>query len=332
MTLKTTAHLADVKNRIEEALKLSEALTAHYVQEKNHQSAIELYLKLVEAQPENGELRTTLIRFYEMAEDSVSAVEQWLALAQLHCRNEAWEDGVSAYQKVLALDEGRSEIHYQLARLYLEKLGDPNAALLEFQRVFELDPGNTQAMSKYVRILLRLGKAEAAAQVLTKLVEVNPEASEVRDAVTKDFRQRIDGEPADLRARFVYGELCYHLQDLDSAIEQFQQTRRDRAFELRSYNMLGLCFAEKTGFVMLDLAIRQFRKGLETPGFSEQEYLELRYNLAMLQYRNNRLQEALQELKDCYAVDIAYRDVRDWIRRIENEIAGGPKVNRGPQK
>ena len=83
---------------------------------------------------------------------------------------------------------------------------------------------------------------------------------------------------------------------------------------------------------MLDLAIRQFRRGLETPGFSEQEYLELRYNLAMLQYKNNRLQESLQELKDCYAVDIAYRDVREWIRRIENEIAGGPKVNRGPQK
>jgi hypothetical protein len=96
--------------------------------------------------------------------------------------------------------------------------------------------------------------------------------------------------------------------------------------------MLGLCFAEKTGYYMLDLAVRQFRKGLETPGFSEQEYLELRYNLAMLQYRNNRLQEALQELKDCYAVDIAYRDVREWIRKIENDIAGGPKVNRAPQK
>jgi hypothetical protein len=48
--------------------------------------------------------------------------------------------------------------------------------------------------------------------------------------------------------------------------------------------MLGLCFAEKSGFNMLDLAIRQFRRGLETQGHSEQEYLEIRYNLALLQY------------------------------------------------
>jgi tetratricopeptide (TPR) repeat protein len=320
------------QGRIEEALKQSESLTAHFILEKDHANAIELYQKLVEAQPENADLRKHLIRFYEMAQDSASAAEQWLSLAQLYCRFESWEEGVAAYTRVLELDDSRAEIHYQLARIYLEKMGDAALALQEFHRVYELDPGNTQAMSKYIRILLRLSKADSAAEVIRRLTEVNPEAADVKDSVMKDFRQRIDSEPSDLRARFVFGELCYHLGELDHAIEQFQQTRRDRSFELKSYNMLGLCFAEKTGFNMLDLAIRQFRKGLETPGFSEQDYLELRYNLAMLQYRNNRLQEALQELKDCYAVDIAYRDVREWIRRIENEIAGGPKVNRAPQK
>ena len=313
------------QNRVDEALKQAAPLTAYYAETQNAAEAIVLYGRLIDAQPDNPELRKQLIHFYGMAGDTGSAAEQWLALAQLFCRHEDWQQGVEAYHRVLELDENRPEIHYQLARLYLEKLNNTNRALQEYARVYELDPGNTQAMAKYVRILLRLSKADQAAAVLKRLAEVNPEADEVRASVMKDFRSRIEAEPTDLRARFVFGELCFHLGEVDLAIEQFQQTRRDRAFELKSYNMLGLSFAEKTGFNMHDLAIRQFRKGLETAGFSEQEYLELRYNLAMLQYRSGRLQEALQELKDCYAVDIAYRDVREWIRRIENELAGGAK-------
>ena len=88
-----------------------------------------------------------------------------------------------------------------------------------------------------------------------------------------------------------------------------------------SYNMLGMCFAKKKGFNMLDLAIKQFKKGLETRGHGEQAYLELRYNLAMIQYQNGRIAEALNDFKECYRVDIAYRDVRSWIEKIETELA-----------
>ena len=72
---------------------------------------------------------------------------------------------------------------------------------------------------------------------------------------------------------------------------------------------------------MLDLAIKQFKKGLETRGHSEQSYLELRYNLAMIQYQNGRMSEALSDFKECYRVDITYRDVRSWIEKIETELA-----------
>ena len=88
-----------------------------------------------------------------------------------------------------------------------------------------------------------------------------------------------------------------------------------------SYNMLGLCFAKKKGFNMLDLAIKQFKRGLEIKGHSEQAHLELRYNLATIQYQNGRYTESLADFKECYRVDIAYRDVRSWIDKIESELA-----------
>ncbi|MCE7874164.1 tetratricopeptide repeat protein [bacterium CPR1] len=321
--------LADVYldvGRIEEAIKHTDTLTQHYLATMDHQTAIALYARLVDALPENTELREKLIKFYEVAQDPQNALAQWLILAELHEQNGRHEQAVTAYRKALDLDESRDDLHYRLALLYSEPLQNPNAALQELQRVHELNPGHVDAMERYVRMLLASGKAREGSEVILKLEKANKNGARVRQAVLDEFRDKIEAEPTDLRTRFTYGETCFHLQALDMAIEQFQFTRRDQAYELPSYNMLGMCFAEKTGFNMLDLAIKQFRKGLETKGHSEQDYLELRYNLAMLQYRNNRLQEALQELKDCYAVDIAYRDVREWIRRIESEIAGGPKV------
>jgi tetratricopeptide (TPR) repeat protein len=325
-------HLVEVyldSNRVSEALQQSEALTEHYLQTQDHANAINLYRRLVAVQPENIDLREKLIRFYNFAQDRDSAMDEWLAVAQLHSRRESWELAVRAYQNLLEMDPGRGEVYYQLARIYMEKLQNPTGALHAFEKVYELEPGHVEAMSRFVRMLLRMGKADMAARVLKTLEKANPEeGAKVRTAILTDFRSRIENAPTDLRARFVYGELCFHLDELDAAIEQFQQTRRDRGYELKSFNMLGMCFAEKKGFNMVELAVKQFRKGLETPGHPEGEYLELRYNLAMLQYRNNRFQEALQELRDCQAVDITYRDVREWIRRIESEIAGGPKVSR----
>ncbi|MCA9792493.1 MAG: tetratricopeptide repeat protein, partial [Candidatus Eremiobacteraeota bacterium] len=314
--------------KVPAALQQSEALTEHYLTTKDHQTAIELYKRLVEADSENVELRERLIKFYNMAEDSTNAMEQWLVLAGLHRANERYAQAVDCYRRALELDESRVDLHYELAQIHVDHLDDIESAMRQFRRVYELAPTNLEAMERYIRMLLDAGSAGEAGEVLNKLVESSDSGDQVREALLSELKAKIERDPADMSARFNYGELCFHLGELDLGIEQFQQTRRDPAFELKSYNMLGLCFAEKTGFNMLDLAIKQFRKGLETRGHSDQDYLELKYNLAMLQYRNGRLQESLQELKDCYAVDIAFKDVREWVRRIEAEIAGGPRFPR----
>jgi len=178
-------------------------------------------------------------------------------------------------------------------------------------------------MDRYARLLIEQRKAREAAEVLNRLVETQPEAGEAsRDRILSEYKERIAAEPTDWTTRFVYGEVCYFLNRVEDAVEQFQKTRSDRDHELRSYNMLGLAFARNPRFG-LDLAVRQFRRGLETKGHAEQDYLELRYNLAMLLYQNHRMQEALTELKDILAVDVAYRDVDEWVRLLQEEIAGG---------
>jgi tetratricopeptide (TPR) repeat protein len=213
------------------------------------------------------------------------------------------------------------ELQHRLALLYAEKIGDKVAALTQLRKLFQLAPERLDAVKMYIDILLTEEQVSEAGQVLQQLEQAGGESLVIKDDVIDSLRSRVETNPSDLKARFNYGELCYHLGDLDHAIEQFQQTRRNPDFELLSYNMLGLCFAKKKGFNMLDLAIKQFKKGLETKGHTEQAYLELRYNLAMIQYQNGRISEALTDFKECYRVDITYRDVRSWIEKIETELA-----------
>lgn len=309
--------------RVSAALEQAEALTEHYLDTKNHHTAIYLYSRLVEADPENVELQERLVKFYGLAGDPENAKSRWIGISDLHERNGRYERAAEAVQKALELDESQLDLLFRLALLYAEKLGDNQAALSQLRKLFQLAPDRTDAVKMYIDLLLKEEQVSEAGQVLQRLEQAGGDGVEIKTNVIALLKASVEANPADLKARFNYGELCYHLGDLDHAIEQFQQTRRHPDFELISYNMLGLCFASKRGYMMLDLAIKQFQKGLESKGRSEQDYLEIRYNLAMVQYQNGRAKEALVELKECYNVDIAYRDVLSWIQKIEGELASG---------
>jgi len=305
------------------ALRNSQPLTELYLETQDTGPAIELYRRLTQADPKSLDLRRRLLEFYEMAGRHDDVLEQLLVLADLHEASGREREAVQVLQRALEVAPTRDDLHYRLARLYDEKLGSLPGALNEFRKVFELNPGHSEAMDRYARLLMEQRKAREAAEVLNRLVETQPEAGEAsRDRILSEYKERIAAEPTDWTTRFVYGEVCYFLNRVEDAVEQFQKTRSDRDHELRSYNMLGLAFARNPRFG-LDLAVRQFRRGLETKGHAEQDYLELRYNLAMLLYQNHRMQEALTELKDILAVDVAYRDVDEWVRLLQEEIAGG---------
>lgn len=309
--------------RVSAALEQAEALTEHYLDTKDHTTAISLYSRLVDADPENVELQERLVKFYGLAGDPENAKSRWIHISHLHEQHGRFDRAAESVQRALELDESQLDLQYRLALLYAERLGDNQAALAQLRKLFQLAPDRTEAVKMYIDLLLHEEQVSEAGQVLQRLEQAGGESVEIKSNVIAALKSSVEANPGDLKARFNYGELCYHLGDLDHAIEQFQQTRRHPDYELVSYNMLGLCFASKKGYMMLDLAMKQFQKGLESKARSEQDYLEIRYNLAMVQYQNGRTKEALAELKECYNVDIAYRDVRSWIQKIEGELAAG---------
>jgi tetratricopeptide (TPR) repeat protein len=78
--------------------------------------------------------------------------------------------------------------------------------------------------------------------------------------------------------RYNLGIAYRELGLIDEAIAEFQNTVNAKSHFLESARMLGICYIEKG---VPKLAVEWFQRGLEAPGYSEVEYLRLRYDLVL---------------------------------------------------
>jgi tetratricopeptide (TPR) repeat protein len=136
-----------------------------------------------------------------------------------------------------------------------------------------------------------------------------------------------DDEPAgnsDFETHYNMG-LAYKEMDLaDQAVEEFQQAAGmvspadGTARYLQCCNMLGHCFMQKQ---MPRLAVMWFKKGLELPAHSEDEYQALRYELGIAYELDGELDKAIDVFTEVYGVDVSYRGVAGKLRELQAQRA-----------
>jgi len=101
---------------------------------------------------------------------------------------------------------------------------------------------------------------------------------------------------------------------IDEAIGEFQLASKDPARSVECCSMLALCFLEKG---MPQLAIKWYRKGLETPRIKESETVGLLYDLATVYHSTGDVENAYRAYLDVYGLDTHFRDVSDRVRELE---------------
>ena len=77
--------------------------------------------------------------------------------------------------------------------------------------------------------------------------------------------------------------------------------------------MLGLCFLEKG---LPQLAIKWYRKGLETLGIREDDRLGLLYDLASVYLEVGERDSAYKTVLEIYGSNAHYRDVGDRLKEL----------------
>ena len=142
--------------------------------------------------------------------------------------------------------------------------------------------------------------------------------------IFEEFRVEAEGEQAssneDYETHYNMATAYKEMDLLDDAIREFQTAAGlttpadDTARYFQCCNMLGHCFVQKN---MPQAAVLWFKKGLEAPGRTAEEYKALQYELGSAYEQMGDLTRAIGVFTEVYGVDVGYRDVADKLKNLQ---------------
>jgi tetratricopeptide (TPR) repeat protein len=259
------------------------------------------------------------------------------------------EGGGGSYRDILkdktaavALEQQQREVKDQDATAalladHLKRLDqEPNNARL-LRSIAELHAQRNEidsALEYYGRILARDGVSEPGVeravtqltlrrydQLLKQIDADAPDAEEQRtrlETERRDYelgraRQLADRYSNDLQLRFELGQIYFKHGRWTEAIQEFQKSQASPHKRIQSLNYLGQCFARRG---LHDLAIRAFQSAIREKETFDDEKKELVYELGEALEKAGKANDAIEQFKLIYEVDIGYRDVAAKIDRF----------------
>ena len=152
--------------------------------------------------------------------------------------------------------------------------------------------------------------AEEAAAIAAPQGEVSLE--EIFREFKKGVEQQLSAE--DYETHYNLGIAYKEMGLVDEAIGEFQLASKDPGRAVECCSMLGHCFLEKG---MPQLAIKWFRKGLETPAIGEVETAGMLYDLARVYQDTGDMDSAYKTFQEVYGLNANYRDVVQRVKELE---------------
>jgi len=122
----------------------------------------------------------------------------------------------------------------------------------------------------------------------------------------KEARKRVEKLPTDLVLRFELGTLLLKAGKVSEAIQEFQKAQNNPHKRIAAMSGLAKCFAQRK---MYDLAARTLQNALKEKPIMDEEKKDLVYNLGDVLDKMGKKEEAIEQFKLIYEVDIGYRDV-----------------------
>ena len=140
----------------------------------------------------------------------------------------------------------------------------------------------------------------------------------------EEFRAAEEGDEVreDFETHYNMGTAYKEMDLMDEAIQEFQTSANlvkpgdGTSRFLQCCNMLGHCFNQKG---MPEAAVLWFRKGLQAPGHTEDEYQALRYELGAAYEQLGDFKQAREFYTEVYGVDVSYREVAEKLSQLRQK-------------
>jgi tetratricopeptide (TPR) repeat protein len=143
-----------------------------------------------------------------------------------------------------------------------------------------------------------------------------PETEASLEEIFREFKKGVEQQLSaeDYETHFNLGIAYKEMGLTDEAIGEFQLASKDPERMVECCSMLGLCFLEKG---MPQLAVKWYRKGLESPDIKEIETVGLLYDLGGVYQDMGDLELAYRTFLEVYGLNTNYRDIVNRVKELE---------------
>jgi tetratricopeptide (TPR) repeat protein len=184
-----------------------------------------------------------------------------------------------------------------------------------------------RALEAYNRIVATEGQADAGLQkaiaettarkfdhALASLDAAAPDYAEQSarikaerdDFMLTECKARSESYPNDLFIRFELGRLYFEAGKISEAIQEMQKAQNNPNKRIQALYYLGQCFARRN---MNDLAAKTLEKALAEKQVFDEEKMEITYALGLVLEKMGKKEEAIEQFKKIYEVDVGFKDV-----------------------
>jgi tetratricopeptide (TPR) repeat protein len=215
---------------------------------------------------------------------------------------------IKEYETRLQSEPENLKITRELAKLYTEKNQFPEALAL-YNRILSSGGGDSALDRAIGETTVR--QFDFQLSQLNPLVPDHAEqsakiAADKLNFQLSDAQRRTEKYPTDLAIRFELGMLFFQAGKYSEAIAEFQKAQQNPHKRLSAMNYLAQCYAKRK---MYDFAARTFQNAIKEKATFDTEKKELVYNLGLALEAMGKKEEAIEQFKQLYELDISFKDV-----------------------
>jgi tetratricopeptide (TPR) repeat protein len=216
---------------------------------------------------------------------------------------------IGEYEARLRTEPNNLKLLRSIAELYTEQKRF-SEALGFYQKIKESDAGNDASLDRAI-METRVRKFD---HEIAQIDATDPEQADRLTALRgekqafqlAECQRRAEQYPTDLGIRFELGLLYFQNGRIGEAIQEFQKAQANPHKRIQALFYLGQCFAHRG---INDLAARTFQNALKEKPVFDDEKKELLYALGGVLEKAGKKDEAIEQFKQIYEVDIGYKNV-----------------------
>lgn len=216
---------------------------------------------------------------------------------------------INEYETRLKTEATNLKMVRSLAELYTQKK-QFDKALAYYEQLKTSDMGNDSSLDRSIADTV-IRKYEHQISQLDASAPDYPDKVAVLQAEKQAYQlaecqKRVERFPTDLQIRFELGQLYFQAGKISEAIAEFQKAKNNPHRRVAAMGYLAQCFAKRK---MYDMAVRTLQEAIKEKPVLDEEKKELVYNLGCVLEIMGKKDEAIEQFKIIYEVDIGYKDV-----------------------